>query len=257
MGKYDKIRAATLVSLAADLKKAGFKFSFQKYPNMRNKYEIAIEGPPGTKANFRTVVGSNEEMLKINDAIQTGGAKLLFNLSGAVGRFGEDAVLRALRSGKVPSKKFTVTKGGQSLEFDMKDMTFGDALQIQNRSGHGLDAVVPIIAPRPPAPHHVVIEVKSRMGRDLPFPPLSEAQKGDSYLEDQIDTVERGIRRARQARNSGQKTGRTWEDMIDHREAIDGLKTSLEQNSVTKLLAKVELDQSGNQSGEIILEIWQ
>ncbi|MDO5643392.1 MAG: hypothetical protein Q4G26_13535, partial [Paracoccus sp. (in: a-proteobacteria)] len=235
MGKYNKIRASTLVSLAVDLRKARFRFSFQKYPNMRNKYEIVVEGPPGTKANFRTVVGSNEEMFKINDAMQTGGAKLLFNLSGAVGRFGEDAVLRALRNGNIPSKKFTVTRNGQALEFDMRDMTFGNPIQIQNRSGHGLDVSIPIIQPRPPAPHHVVMDVKSRMGSDLPFPQLSEAQRGDNYIRRQIAAVEKGIEAANDAIKRGRQRGRTWEDMIAHEHAIAQLKDSDRRGNITKI----------------------
>ncbi len=233
MGKYDKLRATTLVSLVADLRKAGYRFSFQKFPNMRNKWVLEVECPAGAKANFRAAVGSNDEMVKINDAMQTGGAKFLFNLSGAVGRFGEDAVLKALRNGNIPSKKFTVTRNGQAREFDMKDMTFGDALQIQNKSGQGLDAAIPIIQPRPPAPHHVVLEIKSKMGPHLPFPPLSEAQKGDSYISDQIDTVETGIAAARDAIKRGRQAGRTWEDMIVHERAIAQLKASHRRGNIT------------------------
>ena len=245
MGKYDKLRASRLVSLVADLRKAGFSFSFQKFPNMRNKYVLEVVCPAGAKANFRTAVGSNEEMVKINDAIQTGSTKFLFNLSGAIGRFGEDAVLRALRSGAIPSKKFTVNRGGQSLEFDMKDMTFGDALQIQNRSGHGLDVVIPILQPRPPAPHHVILEVKSKMGPDLPFPQLSDAQKEVNYISRQIKSAEAGIARAQRAVARNQKTGRTWEDMIPHRRAVGDLGKAAEEKRITKLIANVELDRSG------------
>lgn len=256
MGKYDKLRATTLVSLVTDLNKAGFRFSFQKYPNMRNKWVIEVECPPGAKANFRTAVGSNEEMVKINDAMQTGGAKFLFNLSGAIGRFGEDAVLKAFREGTIPSKKFTVTKGGQSLEFDLKDMTFGDALQIQNRSGHGLDVALPIIAPKPPAPHHIVMDVKSKMGPELPFPPLSEAQKGANYVANQVENARAGIRRALNAQRTNKSAGRTWEDMIPHRQAIEELRNAVTRGNFTQLVAQVELDRAGGQVGEIIWRNW-
>ncbi|PJI85736.1 hypothetical protein BC777_2082, partial [Yoonia maricola] len=46
-------------------------------------------------------------------------------------------------------------------------MTLGSTLQLQNRSGHGLDLVTKITAPRPPAPRWVAIEVKTRMGNEV------------------------------------------------------------------------------------------
>lgn len=251
MGRFDRLRGGTLVNLVGEMQRRGFTFKFQKYPQLRNKWKLTFECPPGAKANFSSTVGNNEEMVKIADALRMGGGTFLFNLSQAVGRFGEAAALRALRNGEI-NHVFRTADGS----FNMRNMTLGETLQLQNRSGHGLDVITKITEPRPPAPRWVAIEVKSRMGDDVPFPRLSSKQQEEYYLADRADAAVRGIARARDAIRTGASAGRSWEDLIPHRRTIAEFEAMAQSGSVTKILAKVELDRQGNQVGEMIMENW-
>ncbi|WP_342077539.1 hypothetical protein [Yoonia sp. SS1-5] len=190
-------------------------------------------------------------MVKIADALRMGGGTFLFNLSQAVGRFGEAAALRAFRNGQI-DHVFRVGSG----TFNMRNMRLGETLQLQNRSGHGLDLITKIVEPRPPAPRWVAIEVKTRMGNDVPFPSLSNKQQDADYLIDRADAAVRGIARARTAVQEGATAGRSWEDMIPHRRTIAEFEAHARSGSVTKIHAKVEVDRQGNQVGEMIMEDW-
>lgn len=252
MARFDKLRAGPLVNLVGELGRQGFKFDIQKFPEMRNKWKIVIEFPAGAKANLSTVLGNNREMLKLQDAVRMGGGTFLFNLSAAVGRFGENAALRALRGGNI-NHRFSV--GGQS--FNMKNMTLGSTIQLQNRSGQGLDVMTKITAPRPPAPRWVAIEVKSKMGPDVAFPSLSEAQQRSNYLREKVRGALRGIDRAEDAIDAGRSVGRTWEDLIPFVDDIEDFSEAVNNRQVTKILAQVELDRLGNQVGDIITGAWR
>ncbi|MFY0634773.1 MAG: hypothetical protein JXQ91_13250 [Vannielia sp.] len=251
MGRFDKLRGGTVVNLVGELARAGFRFEFQKYPNMRNKWKIVITCPAGAKANFATVIGSNEEMVKVADALRMGGKTFLFNLSQAVGRFGETAVLRALRGGQL-NHSFRTADG----TFNMRNMTLGSTIQLQNKSGHGLDVITKITAPRPPAPRWVAIEVKSRMGNEVPFPRLSAAQQESGYIQGAANRALTGIQRARDAVARDRTIGRSWEDLIGNRREIQEFQQAAAAGDVTSILTKVELDLQGNPVGELITEAW-
>lgn len=251
MGRFDKLRGGTLVNLVGELSRKGFDFSFQKYPNMANKWKVTFVCPAGAKANFATIAGSNAEMVKITDALRMGGGTFLFNLSRAVGLFGERAFLNAVRNARV-DYAFRTVDGS----FNLKNMTIGKTLQLQNYSGHGLDLIAKITAPRPPAPRWVAFEVKSKMGPDVPFPRLSDKQGEITYVQDAAATAISGIDRARDAIARNQTRGRSWEGLIPERRTVNEFRQAAEAGNVTKVHAKVELDGQGNPVGEIIAEAW-
>ena len=251
MGRYDKLRAGTLVNLVGELSRRGFTFSFQKYPNMRNKWKMTFVCPSGAKANFSTIAGNNQEMVKIGDALRMGGATFLFNLSRAVGLFGERALLAAVRGGRI-NHSFRTVDG----TFNMRNMTIGTTMPLQNYSGQGLDLIAKITAPRPPAPRWVAFEGKSKMGPDVPFPSLSSKQTEASYVEDAANTALAGIQRARQAIANNQTRGRAWAEHIGNRRTVEELRQAAQNGEVTKILAKVELDGQGNPVGDIVAEAW-
>ncbi|SFJ16077.1 hypothetical protein [Jannaschia pohangensis] len=251
MAPYNKLRGGTIVNLVGELKRLGFKFEFQKYPEMRNKWKVVFECPAGSKANFSTVIGSNDEMLKISDALRMGGKTFLFNLSVAVGRFGENAMLAAVRAGRI---NHTFRVGGQS--FNLRNMTLSAPLQLQNTSGNGLDLVAKITAPRPPAPRWVAFEVKSKMGPDVPFPSLSEAQQRSDYVQRAAEGAFAGIEQAQRAIRRNQTRGRSWEDLIPQKAEVEEFRDAAQDSEVIKIHAKVELDRMGQPVGEIELVAW-
>lgn len=250
MSNYNKLRAGTLVNLVGELGRLGFKFDIQKYPNMRNKWKIVMEFPAGCKANLSTVLGNNLEMVKLQDAVRMGGGTFLFNLSAAVGRFGENAVLAALRGKRL---NWRITQGGAS--YNLRDLTLTNILQLQNRSGHGLDVIARITEPRPPAPGWLAIEVKSKMGADVRFPSLSEAQQQSDYVQRKAQAALDGIDRARRAIQRNETVGRSWEDLIPERAVIEEFKDA-SADRIAKAVARVELDMQGNPVGDIQAGAW-
>ena len=109
-------------------------------PRVRDLWRFTC--PDSAKANFSTIVGNNVEVDKISDAMRLGGGTFLFNLSQAVGRFGENAAQIALRARRI-DHDFIVKNPVTNLDetFNLKNMTLGETIQMQNKSGHGLDMV--------------------------------------------------------------------------------------------------------------------
>lgn len=251
MSNYNKLRAGTLVNLVGELGRLGFKFDIQKYPNMRNKWKIVMEFPAGCKANLSTVLGNNLEMVKLQDAVRMGGGTFLFNLSAAVGRFGENALLSALRQKRL---NWTITQG--SARYNLRDLTLTNILQLQNRSGHGLDVIAKVTEPRPPAPFWMAIEVKSKMGPDVRFPSLSDAQQQADYVQRKAQQALDGIQRAARAKRRNETVGRSWEDLIPHREVVEEFLDAT-RGHIVKGVARVELDMKGNPVGDIVGHKWE
>ncbi|PJI84223.1 hypothetical protein BC777_3905, partial [Yoonia maricola] len=121
---------------------------------------------------------------------------------------------------------------------------------------HGLDLVTKITAPRPPAPRWVAIEVKTRMGNEVPFPSLSEAQQEANYLQEKVDSAIDGIASARRAVRTGSTRGRSWEDMIEHLDDIEDFEDAVGREDVTKILARAEVDTQGQLVGQIQAMDW-
>ncbi|SFJ15794.1 hypothetical protein [Jannaschia pohangensis] len=119
-----------------------------------------------------------------------------------------------------------------------------------------LDLVAKITAPRPPTPRWVAFEVKSKMGPDVPFLSLSEAQQRSDYVQRAAEGAFAGIRQAERAKDAGMNRGRSWEGLIDQKMEIKEFMRAAQLRQVTKIHAKVELDRMGQPVGEIVTVDW-